>query len=333
MRQNGERGRISASVETGNDPDPVIQEYGFLLVPHFPMMCFSAVVEPLRQANRIADKVLYRWHFLSPDGEPVQASNGVLIIPEAGLDMDIEFDTIIVLAGIDVERYRDPATLAWLRRQSRRRVKIGGISNGPLVLARAGLLHGYRSTIHWESLDAYCEEFPELDVTNTLFEIDRDRFTCSGGIAALDLMHKLIEQDHGAEVSGSVSEQFLHHHVRASDDPQRMALRERLGVSHAKLLIVLELMEANLEEPLSRDELARAAGVSVRQLERLFKTYLGRTLGHHYLDLRLKRARLMLRQTSMSVLRVAVACGFVSASHFSRAYRQKFGLAPRIDRQ
>lgn len=309
-----------------------IKDYGFLLIPHFSMMCFSATIEPLRQANRASGKVLYRWHFLSPDGEPVQASNGVMVIPEGGLDTELDLDTIIVCCGINAERFRDTATFSWLRRQARKGVRIGGISTGAIVLARAGLLHGYRSTIHWEHLDNYCEEFPDLDVTNTLFEIDRDRFTCSGGIASLDLMHKLIERDHGTEVSGAVSEQFLHHHVRAADDPQRMALRERLGVSHAKLLNVLELMEANLEEPLSRAELAAVAGVSVRQLERLFKTYLGRTLGHHYLDLRLKRARLMLRQTSQSVLKVAVACGFVSASHFSRAYRQKFGQPPRADR-
>ena len=320
--------------ETGNEPDGKadIKEFGFLLIPHFSMMCFSATIEPLRQANRMSGRVLYRWHFLSPDGEPVQASNGVLVIPEAGLASDLSFDTVVVCCGISAERFRDSATFSWLRRQARAGVRIGGISTGALVMARAGLLHGYRSTIHWESLDTYIEEFPELDVTNTLFEIDRDRFTCSGGIASLDLMHRLIERDHGAEMSGAVSEQFLHHHVRAADDPQRMALRERLGVSHAKLLIVLELMEANLEEPLPREALARVAGVSVRQLERLFKTYLGRTLGHHYLDLRLKRARLMLRQTSQSVLKVAVACGFVSASHFSRAYRRKFGQPPRADR-
>ncbi|MCB1492438.1 MAG: GlxA family transcriptional regulator [Rhodobiaceae bacterium] len=303
-----------------------------MLIPHFSMMCFSATVEPLRQANRLAGKVLYRWHFLSPDGEPVQASNGIMVLPEAGLDDSIPLDCVIVCCGIDAERFNDPATFSWLRRKARKGTRIGAISTGTIVLARAGLLHGYRSTIHWESLETYCDEFPELDISATLFEIDRDRFTCCGGIASLDLMHKLIEQDHGSEIAGAVSEQFLHNHVRAPDDPQRMALRERVGISHGRLLDVIELMENNLEEPLSRGQLAAAAGVSVRQLERLFRTYLGRTVGHYYLDLRLKRARLMLRQTSQSVLKVAVACGFVSASHFSRTYRQKFGQPPRADR-
>lgn len=309
-----------------------IQEFGFLLVPFFSLMCFTAAIEPLRQANRVAGRVLYRWHFLSPDGEAVFASNGVQILPEAMLSAESNLDTLVICTGIDAERFRDPGTFAALRRLARRGVRMGAVSTGALLLARAGLLHGRRATIHWESLESFADEFPEIEVTRNLFEFDRDRFTCSGGIAVLDLMHRLIETDHGAEIAGAVSDQFMHHHVRMSDDPQRMALRERLGVSHVRLLSVIEQMEANLEDPLPREELARLAGVSVRQLERLFRGHLGCTLGHHYLDLRLRRARLLLRQTSQSILKVAVACGFVSASHFSRAYRQKFGVPPRVDR-
>ncbi|MEM6666206.1 MAG: GlxA family transcriptional regulator [Pseudomonadota bacterium] len=306
--------------------------FGFVVTPNFSMMCLSAVFEPLRQANRLSGQPLYRWEFISADGDAVPSSAGVSVVVDGSLDGTMVYDSVVVCTGVGGETVRDSRLMAWLRRQARGGARIGAVSTGSFVLARAGLLHGHRSTVHWESLDTFTELFPDLDVTGALYELDGDRFTCSGGIASLDLMHAIIEADHGSELAGAVSEQFLHNHVRTGDDPQRMALRERLGVSHARLLKVIEDMELNLEDPLPRQTLAYSAGVSVRQLERLFRTHLGRTLGQYYLELRLRRARAMLKQTSQSVLDVAVACGFVSASHFSRAYRQRFGQAPRADR-
>jgi len=323
--------RIKVREQAGSDASSII-DVGILLIPNYPMICFASVVDPLRAANRMAGRTLYRWHFISPDGEAVTASNGVMIFPEHGLHQDVRYDRVVVVAGLQVADYKDRATFAWLRRQAHLGANMGATSMGPLILARAGLLHGYRFTVHWESIESVQEEFPDETISSALYEIDRDRFTCAGGIAALDMMHAMIEADFGAEIAGGVSEQFLHGHVRAADDPQRMALRERLGISHGKLLHVLELMEAHVEDPLPREFLAREAGVSVRQLERLFRSYVGRTLGQYYLDIRLTRARALLQQTSQSVLDVAVACGFVSASHFSRAYRQRFGYPPRTER-
>lgn len=306
---------------------------GFLLIPSFAILPYSAAIEPLRAANRLSGRELFAWEHVSPEGAPIKASNGVAIMPEHAAGGELAFDLLMVCAGTGVEGFSHPQTLSWLRHLAGRRVPIGGISGGPYVMARAGVLDGYRATIHWDHIPGFLEEFPGLEITGKLFEIDRDRLTCSGGIAPLDLMHALIAALHGPELAAAVSEWFLHTNVRHGDGPQRMDLRQRFGISHGKLLKVLAAMESRLEEPASREELARLAGVSLRQVERLFRIYLGRTLGQHYLDLRLRRARMLMQQTSLSVLEVAVACGFVSASHFSRAYRARFGHPPKQERE
>jgi transcriptional regulator GlxA family with amidase domain len=313
-------------------PASLPERVGFFLVPQFALLSFASALEPLRSANRLSGRALYSWHILGKDGGPVLASNGIPVLPEASIEQAPALDALVVCAGIDAHLYEDRAVFAWLRRLARRPIEIGAISLGPYVLARAGLLDGYRCTLHWENLSGFTEAFPELEVTSELFEIDRDRFTCSGGIAGLDLMLQLIGHQHGPELATAVSEQFLHDRIRDRHDHQRMALPARLGVRHPKLLAVVKRMEETLEEPVSCAELARGVKLSGRQLERLFRKYLGRTPTRYYLDLRLKHARLLLLQTDMSVLDVALAAGFVSASHFSKCYREQFGKTPREER-
>ena len=243
-----------------------------------------------------------------------------------------ECEALYVCAGLDAHVQADRNTTAWLRRIARGGALVGGLCSGTHLLARAGLLDGHRCTIHWEDLRALSEEFPGLEVTANLFEIDRKRITCAGGTAALDLMLHLIGLAHGAELAGRVSEQFMHQRIRAADDHQRMAPHERLGVRKPKLLAAIGAMEANLEDPLSLGEIARAANLSVRQLERLFKQRLGSTPSRYYLDLRLHHARLLLMRGASSILAIALAAGFASASHFSRRYREHFGRSPREER-
>ena len=228
--------------------------------------------------------------------------------------------------------YNDKTVFSWLRRLDRKGTNIGALCTGSHVLARAGLLEGYRCTIHWENITGFIEEFPGIEITNELFEIDRNRFTCSGGTAALDMMLNLIGRQHGHELAAAVSEQFIHERIRDQHDHQRMALTARLGVRHPKLIQVIKLMEQHLEEPLDRAALAAKVRLSTRQLERLFGKYLRRSPARYYLELRLNRARLLLLQTNMSVIDVALACGFVSASHFSKCYRDFFGKTPRKER-
>jgi transcriptional regulator GlxA family with amidase domain len=220
-----------------------------------------------------------------------------------------------------------------LRRLARNGCRLGALSTGSYLLAWAGLLDGFRCTVHWENLDAFREDFPTLDATGELFEIDGARLTCSGGTASMDMILSLIAEAHGRDLAAQVAEQFIHERIRDTHDHQRMSLQGRLGISHPRLLQVIALMEEHLEEPLARAELARRAGLSTRQLERLFRRYLGRTPTRFYLELRLHRARALLTQTAMSILNVALACGFVSASHFSKCYREFFHKMPREERQ
>ena len=305
---------------------------GFLLIPEFAMLPYVSVIEPLRAANRLSGRPLYRWSHVSIDGEPAAASNGVRIQTEFCVGTKTQFDYVFVCAGGNPALFQHPPTFAWLRQLARRSVTIGGVSGGPYILARAKVLSGYRFTIHWEHAPAFVEDYPELDLRRSLFEIDRDRLTSSGGAAPLDMMHTVIAREHGSELAVAVSEWFLQTHVREGTGPQRMPLRERLGIAHVPLLRVISRMEQTVENPLPREELARLADLSLRQLERLFRRHLGRSLGEHYLGLRLDRARDLLRQTSLSVLETALACGFSSASHFSRSYRRRFGQAPQAER-
>jgi transcriptional regulator GlxA family with amidase domain len=301
---------------------------GFLLVPGFALMSYAAAIEPLRAADLLSGRELYRWWHAAPGGKPVLASNGVAILPDCGTTKEREADLVFVCAGGNPATFDDKSTFAWLRRLARKGVTIGGISGGPYVLAKAGLLDERRATLHWEHLPAFREAFPGVTVVPSLFEIDGNRITCSGGISALDMMVALIERDHGRQLAASVGDWFLHTHIREGFGPQRMDLRYRLGVADEKLLVVLRAMEVSIETPRPRAALARAAGISLRQLERLFHRQIGHGIHAHYRWLRLERARQLLRETTLPVLDVALATGFASASQFARAYGKAFGEPP-----
>ena len=302
------------------------------MVPNFSMIAFSAAIEPLRVANRMSGETLFEWVIASPTDDAIKASNGVRVDVDSTLADLADCRLVFVCGGLDVQSHTDQNTLNVTRRLDRQGAVVGAICTGTYVLAAAGLLNESRCTIHWENIDGLAEEFPHLEITNELFEIYDNRITCSGGTASLDMMLYLISQIHGQTLAAQVSDQFIHDRIRDPSDRQRMELRSRLGVSHPKLLTVVGLMEANLEEPMSQTELAKQAALSTRQLERLFRKYLSTTPTRYYLNLRLARARHLLRQTSLSILSVALACGFVSASHFSKCYRETYGRTPRAER-
>jgi transcriptional regulator GlxA family with amidase domain len=313
-------------------PNKTPQHFGYLMLPNFSLMAFSCAVEPLLAANILAGRPLYRWTLLSVDGQPVTASNAIAVMPQASIADENHFDAVISIGGTGAERIKDPRILGYLRRIARMGTHLGAISTAPYVLAHAGLLDNRRCTLHWENVDSFREDYPEIDVSEELFEIDGPIFTCSGGTASIDLMLHLIGAQHGHELAAAVSEWFIHKQIREQGENQRMALRFRLGVSHPKLLAAIARMEDNLETPVEREEIAESVGLSTRQLERLFSKYLNATPRKYYFSLRMQRARILLRQTSMSVLDVALACGFVSASHFAKCYRDHYGHSPRTDR-
>src|SRR5262245_48369537 len=305
----------------------------FLLVPDFPMFAFSAAIEPLRIANWISGRRLYEWKVLSTDGLPVAASNGCMVTPGAALH-PVENDALVlVCSGVGGCHFHDRQVFAWLRRLARSGTRLGAICTAAYILARAGVLAGHRSTIHWEDLENFRSEFPELDITDALYEMDESRMTCSGGAAAMDMMLELIAARHGPLLAGEIAEQFMTYRPRNGSDRQRMSLDQRTGIRDRRLLNAIAAMEERLEDPLELGAICAASDLSKRHFQRLCHEQLGESPSEFYRTLRLKHARNLLLHGSESILEIATACGFVSASHFSRRYRQLFGATPSTDRR
>lgn len=305
---------------------------GFLAPPQFILLSYAGAVEPMRAANTLSGRKLYEWKIITMDGRPVEALSGGRFDADHAVGDDVDLDLLLVCSPSNSANYRDERTFRWLRQMARKGTVIGSFSGGIWLLARAGLLDGYRCAVHWEKVAAFREEFPDHEISKSIYVIDRNRITCGGGLSAIDMMHVLIETRHGHDLAASVSEWLLHTEIREGKKPQRLSLQARLGVSHPGLIRALQAMESALEEPLSRDELARAANMSERQLDRLFLAQVGKGLSPYYLQLRLERAYELLIQTGMSLLEIAMACGFSRASSFSRAYRKAYGTTPRQDR-
>jgi transcriptional regulator GlxA family with amidase domain len=203
---------------------------------------------------------------------------------------------------------------------------------GAYALAKAGLLDGKRATIHWENQDGFLEEFESVKLTKSVFVIDGNRLSTAGGTASIDLVLKLIAADHGETLANTVADLLIYNSIRTDQDTQRLSIPTRIGVRHPKLSQVIQMMETNIEEPISPATLARDVGMSTRQLERLFRRYLSRSPKRYYMELRLQKARNLLMQTDMTVINVALACGFASPSHFSKCYRAHYNTTPYRER-
>ena len=310
-----------------------MHRYAFLTLPNYSLIAVSNALEPLRMANRITGQTLYEWSVVSLDGLPVKSSSGLELTPTTALDKVGAADIVFVCGGVNVREAVSPALGTALRRLAERRVPLGSLCTGGYALAKAGLLDNFQATIHWENLSALREEFPRVRISDQLFSIDRDRFTCSGGTAPLDLMLNLIRLKLGSRISQLVSEQFMVERVRSDKDRQYVPLRAQVGPSHRSLIKVAQLMEEHIEKPLSLDRIAKATGLSRRQIERLFKRHLNCVPKRYYLEMRLRRARELLLQTAMPIMDITTACGFQSPPHFSKCYRNQFGHPPSVERQ
>jgi AraC family transcriptional regulator, glycine betaine-responsive activator len=304
----------------------------FLLLENFTLIAFASAIEPLRIANRVSGRTLYAWQVASEGGAPVACSNGTVVAADTGLEELTRDTAIVVCGGRDVKASVTRPILTWLRRESRKGLAVGAVCTGAEVMAEAGLLDGRRCTIHWENRDSFEEDHPEIELTPNIFVVDRDRFTAAGGTAAADLMLRLIAGKHGPELANRVADQMIHTSVRAESDEQRLSIPTRIGVRHPKLGSVILMMEENLEDPISPAVLAADVGMSTRQLERLFRRYLNKSPKRYYMELRLQKARNLLLQTDMSVINVALACGFASPSHFSKCYRALYRTTPYRER-
>ena len=315
-----------------SDSNSAQHSYGFLLLDNYSAVAFTLAVETLRLANRELGHQAYRWQILTLGEQPVYSSSNLQIVSDGTID-SCDVDTLFVCGGMRIEDTWSKPLMMNLKKLARLKVNLGSLCTGAYVLARSGLLDDYRATIHWENLASVREEFPRVNFTHDLFQLDTDRFTCAGGTASIDMMLGLIKNDFGSELSCQISELLICDRVRGNNDRQRTPLRMHLGTSQPKLTEAVTLMEANIEEPMSLDELSGYVGISRRQLERLFKKYLNCVPTRYYLELRLTRARQLLLQTNKSIVDVALACGFISSPHFSKCYRDFFGIPPRDERR
>jgi transcriptional regulator GlxA family with amidase domain len=308
------------------------RRFVFVLLPRFTLIAFASAVEALRIANRMSGRKLYDWRVIGEGGQSIACSAGITFALDGDLDELGRDDTIVLCGGLDVAQATTKRLLNWLRREARHGAPVAGLCTASYALARAGLLDGRRATIHWENHDGFLEEFEEVELTKSVFVMDGNRYTTAGGTASIDLMLKIVADEHGEELAGAVADQLIYTSIRTDQDTQRLSVPTRIGVRHPRLSRVIQMMEANIEDPISPAILARDVGLSTRQLERLFRRYLNRSPKRYYMELRLGKARNLLLQTDMSVINVALACGFTSPSHFSKCYRAQYHITPYRER-
>jgi transcriptional regulator GlxA family with amidase domain len=320
------------AIETSAGPLRPIR-LAFLLVPQFPMLAFASAVEPLRAANRLSERQLFQWLLTSVDGSPAMASNAIPIAVHEPLEQLAKVDIVVVCAGLEPLQFgRNHKIHHQLRRLARHGAMIGAISSGAFILADAGLLAGHRSTVHWEYADLFRSRYPTLKLSRDLYVFDRNVFTCSGGTAALDMMLHFVSETCGPKLALAVAEQFIHPRIRREEEEQRAEIQARYAIDSPRLVKIIEMMEAALEEPLPMCDIARRVGISARQVERLFREQLGVSPTKFYLQRRLERAKTLLRQTLHPIREVALECGFGSTAHLSHAYRKSYGMAPSQER-
>ncbi|KUR80196.1 GlxA family transcriptional regulator [Novosphingobium sp. FSW06-99] len=310
---------------------PLDQEtYCFYLVPGFSAMGFVAAMEPLRVANRLAQRPVFAWRLFSSDGAPVEASCGLKVAVDGPLDESAA--SLIVCAGFEPRRGITRPLIAALRRMARKGTTLGALDTGVYLLAEAGLIGDHAVTLHWEAVPAFREDWPDIVVTEELFVLGERLFTCAGGTAAIDMMLERIAQRQSPALARAVSDQFIHNRIRPHEERQRLDLGARIGTRDPRLVTVIARMERSIENPARLEDLADAAGVTRRQLERLFMAHFGIGPASYYRNIRLDRARSFLAETSLPLIEVAVATGFSSKSAMARAYVQKFGRPPGAER-
>ena len=310
--------------------------FGFLLIHDFTLISMSSAVETLRMANRLARQDIYSWKTTSEDGGAVCASDGLSVNADCSI-ADVAslegVDVIVVCGGRRVESNTTDAVIRWLRKAAQAGLGLGSTCTGSYVLAKAGLLDGYRCSIHWENIASLTDMFPKVQVRRRIFTIDRNRYTSSGGTTPIDMMLYFVQRQCGPDIMAGVADQFIYERVRNPDDLQRIPLQHHIGKQSTRLVDAIELMEANIKEPIGQVDLAGFIGLSRRQLQRLFQKYLLCTPSRYYLQLRLQRARELLRQTSLSLVEISEQTGFVSNSHFSKSYKEFYGYSPSIERR
>jgi len=306
---------------------------GIVLVDGFSLMAYASAMEPMRAANLLSKEPLYSMRNLPVSGASSRSSSGALIKADAYLGEQVDFDLLLIVAGQEAGTYRNAQLEHWLRLLASRGVLIGGVSGGPLMLAHSGVMDGYRMTIHWDHVGVLTHISPRFVVERSLFVLDRNRLTCGGGTAALDMMLAFINYQQGSEFASRVNDWFLHTDMRDGQSAQRSGLAERYNTNNEHLLKALEAMENHLADPLELSQLAALADLGARQLNRLFTKHLQSSAVNFYRQLRLNKSQQLLSATSLSVQDVALATGFANGAHLSKCFSARFGLPPKRFRE
>lgn len=313
-------------------PRAALQRFGFLLVPNFSLIALGSAVDPLRLANMALGHQAYEYVTIGVRHEPIASSDGIRVLPDETIGQTSNFDTVFVIGPNPIPRVGYSEISRWLQRLASQGVVLGGIDTGAYYLAKAGLLKGYRCTIHWEDRDALLQEFPQLLVSSRIVEADRDRLTCSGGVSPLELMTLVLRRPPGSrELAQQVSD-LLITYQRNPDETQSLPMRYRYANLPEALLDALEIMESNVEEPLTSAEIADYLKISRRQLERQFREYVGIAPSRKYLEIRLAKARLSVLRTNRRIDEIAMSCGFKTTAHFIERYRQVYSITPQSER-
>lgn len=316
-------------------PDEIPRLLSFFLTEEFSLQSFSSGLAVLHLANEILGEQAYKWRIVTALGTPAISSCGVHVSADVSIEQEREFlvgacrpSLAVICGGNGMTRgTRELVTL--LRECRLYRVPIAATGGAISIPANAGLLRGRRCAVHWEHFPSFFEQYRDIEPTQTLFEVDGDFLSCAGGMAAFDLFLQIVNSDYGRIMVDKVCEKSLSDRPRDVGERQRLPLQTRLGFAHPGLVKVIEQMEANLAEPLRLSDLVPASGLSRRQVERLFDQEFGRSPAKYYLEIRLEKADLLIKHSSLLVIEIAIACGFTSASHFSKAYKERYGATPQ----
>lgn len=325
-------GRPEINIQPARTETAQNHRFLFLLLPGFSSLDLGSGVDSLAAANAAGADPAFDWRIIGETNRPVTSASGMTVTVDAALPHTQRGDCIVICGAQSRSQPASPELRAWLRQATRFGAQLCGLGGGAALLAQTGLIEGHRLSTHWKLQPALAELFPRLETVCSVFEEEQAVATCPGGATTLDLFSALIGRRCGAEIASGVADLLLYATVRASNDRQTRSDLCRIGTRHEKLGRAIRKMQDHLEEPLTPTRVAEKVGLSTRQLERLFQRYVGASPKTYLTTLRLERARLLLQQTQMRVIDVAIACGFSSASHFSKLYRHHFGISPNAER-
>lgn len=299
-----------------------------LVLPDSSMMTLASALDPMRAANRIADRDLFEWRLATLSARPARLTCDLVVEPDVVFDEACAGDLLIVIASFNQQQHAGPAHLRLLKRVARNFAAVGGIEAGSWILARAGLLDGHAATTHWEDLEEFATSFAGVDARPDRFVVDDRVFTTGGASPTFDFMLYLIRRRYGYPLALEVSSVFIYDGVHSAADTQPLVSLGMLENSEPRVAAAIHVMERYIDDPLSIAQIAAQVDLSVRMLEYLFRQTLDLSPAAYYRRLRLQTARRLVVDTRLPLQEIAVRTGFNSLSAFSRRFRGEYRQSP-----